>query len=107
MLVFATHATAGGVGHDWFADYNWRRVNYPRVLTGVGFCGSTAAFDSSCELFVNGVKMGEFTNLAAGGPTKDHILKTAIPVPANSLIECKVVVDTTTNAANFILEFIP
>ena len=108
MLNYATHATGGGVNHDWFADYTeWNRKNFPRVLVGVGFCGSTNPFDSDFALFVGGVKMGEFKNLAAGAPTKDHILRTAIPVPANALIQALVTTDTTTNPANIVLEFVP
>jgi len=107
MLQNVTHATGGGVNHDWLEDETWKRENMPRVVTGIGFCGSTAAFDAEFELRVNGIKMGRFRNLAAGAPTKDHILKTAIPVPANALIEMLVLIDTTTNAANIVVEFVP
>ena len=107
MLKYATHATGGGIGHDLFEDYDWRRINYPRVLTGVGLCGSTAAFDCFVELFVGGVSVAELANLAAGAPTKDHILATTIPIPANALLVCRVVTDSTTNPFNFILEFVP
>ncbi|MBA7543100.1 hypothetical protein ES705_35426 [subsurface metagenome] len=51
--------------------------------------------------------MGSFKNLAADAPTKDHILRTAIPVPPNALIQALVTTDTTTNPANIILEFVP
>lgn len=105
MLVFATHATGGGVNHDLIEGYTWKRVNYPRLLTGIGHCGSTAAFDCSVNIFVNGVKMAESPNLAAGGPTKDHIIPVNIPVPSNALLEVLVVTDSTTNAFNFLFEF--
>ncbi len=108
MLVYATHATGGGVGHDWFEDYaEWKTKNFARVITGIGFCGSTAPFDADFDLYVGGVKMGSFKNLAADAPTKDHILRTAIPVPPNALIQALVTTDTTTNPANIILEFVP
>ena len=107
MLKVATHATGGGIGHDLFADYTWKKVNYPRILTGIGLCGSTAAFDCEVEMFVGGVSMAILRNLAAGAPTKDHILATSIPVPANALLECKVTLDSTTNPFNFVLEFVP
>lgn len=108
MLWPIVHATGGGVNHDLFEDENeFKTKNFPRVITGVGLCGSTAAFDCCAELLVGGVKMGKFRNLAAGAPTKDHVLRTAIPVPANSLIQMLVVTDSTTNAFNFIIETVP
>lgn len=108
MLQAVSHATGGGVNHDLFADeVEVRSRNFPRVLTGLGLCGSTAAFDCEVKLLVNGLKMGTFRNLAAGGPTKDHILKTAIPVPANATLECLVIIDSTANPFLFLLEFVP
>ena len=108
MIYEFAHATGGGVNHDWLADeVDVNRKNFARVITGLGFCGSTAAYDAAMDLFVGGVKMGRFRNVAAGAPTKDHMKTTAIPVPPNSLIEMKVVTDTTTNAANIAIETVP
>jgi len=108
MLWPVTHATGGGVNHDLLADEpDFNKKNFARVLTGIGLCGSAAAFDCEAELVVGGVKMGKFRNLATGAPTKDHILRTAIPIPPNSLVQMLVVIDSTTNPFNFIFETVP
>ena len=101
-------AATAVVGYDIFqGNENLRRRNFPRVITGIGVCGSAAAADTHFELFVNGVRMGDFPNITTGYPTNDHKKRVSIPVPRNALVEAKMVVAPTTNAINVEVETIP
>ena len=108
MLNYASVAAATAVvGYDVLQGVKWRRENFGRVLTGIGVAGSAAIGDCDGELFVNGINMGEFKNLVLAWPSKDYILPTQIPVPANALLEFKMTTAPTTNPINILTLFIP
>lgn len=108
MLNFISVAAATAVAtYDIAQGAKWRRENYPRVWTGIGFTGSAAAGDCDADIFVNGIKVGEVKNLKTDWPSKDYILEVAIPVPANALIEIKMVTGATTNPINVVSKFTP
>ncbi len=100
-------AATAVVGYDILQDVKWKRENYNRVLIGIGFGGSAAVGDTALDLFINGIKVGEFVNLVLLWPSKDYILPTRIPVPANALMECKVTDGATTNPINVVALFKP
>lgn len=91
-------------GYDLFRDQTWRVSAKPRRLYGVGVCGSTAAGDCAFDLFVDQYHVGRFYVLAAGWPTKDHVipLKGNL-VPPGATISAIMTVAPTTNPINVIL----
>ena len=54
------------VGYDLFKDTIWQQAPYPRILSGVGCTGGTAALDCKISVYVGTVKVGEFYNSNAG-----------------------------------------
>jgi hypothetical protein len=108
MINYASVAAATAVaGYDILQGTKWRRENYARKLVGVGFNGSAVVGDCDGDLFLNGVKVGEFKNLSLGWGTKDHLLPTSVTVPANALLELKMTTAPTTNAINVLAVFTP
>jgi len=108
MINNATVAQATAVvGYDIVQGVKWRRENYNRRAVGVGLAGSAVVGDCNAEMFVNGLKVGEFRNLVLGWPSKDYILPCNIPVPRDSLIEMKMTIQPTTNPINLIAIFVP
>lgn len=97
-------AATAVAGYDIFRDQTWRVSSKPRRLRGCAVCGSTAAGDCSFDLFIDQFHLGRFHVLAAGWPTRDHI----VPLPGNlvpvgATISAIMNVAPTANPINVIL----
>lgn len=85
----ATAATAA-VGYDLLSGNQLQQVGYERVITALGFTGSTAAGDCGFDLYVDTVLVGQFVNTDTGVPNRDDMFTCEFVVPANSKIIAKV-----------------
>jgi len=97
-------AATAAVGYDLLSGNMLQQVGYPRVITGVGLCGSAAAGDTAIELYVDTVLVGQFYNTTTGFPTNDHIVPIEFEIPANSRIVCKVIDAASTNPINILIK---
>ena len=88
--VSVAHGTAV-VGYDLFKDTIWQQAPYPRILSGVGCAGSTAALDTKISVYVGITKVGEFYNSAAGAVlVNQHMFAMNEEVAAGDLIHAYV-----------------
>jgi len=97
-------AATAVAGYDIFRDQSWRVSSKPRKLRGIAVAGSTAAGDCSFMLYVDQYFIGRCYNLAAGWPTRDHIvpLKGNL-VPPGATISAIMHTAPTANPINVIL----
>lgn len=93
------------VGYDLFRDQTWRVSSKPRRLRGIAVAGSTAAGDTSVDLYVDQYHVGKFYNLAAGFPlVADHMLPLkGNAVPVGATISAIISDAPATNPINIIL----
>ena len=98
-------AATAVVGYDLFRDQTWRVAAKSRRLRGMGMAGSTAALDTSADLFIDQFHVGKFYNSAAGAVLLDaHMmpLKGNL-VPPGATIACIVADAPATNPINVVL----
>ena len=97
-------AATAVAGYDLCRDATWRVSSRRRVLRGIAVAGSTAAGDCSFDLYVDQYHVGRCYNLAAGWPTRDHLvpLKGNL-VPPGATIAMIMHTAPTTNPINVIL----
>jgi len=97
-------AATAVAGYDLFRDQTWRVSSKQRRLAGVMAAGSTAAGDCYFDLFVDQFHVGRFYVLAAGWPTKDHLIPLKGNfVPPGATIAAIMGVAPTANPINVIL----
>jgi len=95
------------VGYDVLIGVPEQRVSYPRTISAIGVTGGSAAGDCGVELWVDGIKRGTYFNTATGAAAdKQRDLKDADTyVPANALIQCKVIDAAPANTITISMEF--
>ena len=104
--VSVAHGTAV-VGYDLFKDTIWQQAPYPRILSGVGVAGSTAALDTKVSVYVGTVKVGEFYNSAAGAVlVNQHMFAMNENIAAGDLVHAYVDIQPTTNPINVVVELL-
>jgi len=83
------------------------RVPYARKLDYIGFVGSAAVGDCVVELFVNQQSKGKYgiSSTGKGIDKQKDLIPLNIYVPANGLIEAKMVTAAVTNPVVIQLEF--
>ena len=83
------------------------RTPFARKMDSIACVGSAAAGDFIFDLFINGRRVGTYANSATGvGIDKSRdLIALDLFVPANALIECKVVDAANTNPVLIQLEF--
>ena len=97
----------GIVGYDLFKDTIWQQAPYPRILSGVGLCGGTAALDTKASVYIGTVKVGEFFNSAAGAVlVNQHMFAMNEEVAAGDLIHCYVDDAAPANNINVVVELL-
>lgn len=95
------------VGYDLFKDTIWQQAPYPRILSGVGVAGGTAALDTKLSVYVGTVKVGEFFNSAAGAvQVNSHMFAMNAEVPAGDLIHAYVDDAAPANSINVVVELL-
>ena len=95
------------VGYDLFKDTIWQQAPYPRILSGVGVTGGTAALDTKVSVYVGTVKVGEFYNSAAGAVlVNQHMFAMNEEVAAGDLIHCYVDDAAPANNINVVVELL-
>ena len=100
-------AATAVVGYDLFKDTIWQQAPYPRILSGVGCAGSTAALDAKVSIYVGTVKVGEFFNSALGAVlVNQHMFAMNENIAAGDLIHAYVDTQPTTNAINMVVELL-
>ena len=100
-------STTAAVGYDLFKDTIWQQAPYPRILSGVGVAGSTAALDTKVSVYVGTVKVGEFYNSAAGAVlVNQHMFAMNENIAAGDLIHCYVDDAPATNPINVVVELL-
>jgi len=95
------------VGYDLLVNVPENRVSFARTISAIACTGGTAAGDCGFELWVDGQKKGTYFNTAAGAAAdKQRDLKDADTyVPANALIQCKVIDAAPANTMTVSMEF--
>ncbi|GAI11460.1 unnamed protein product [marine sediment metagenome] len=98
-------AATAVVGYDLFRDQTWRVSSKMRRLRGLAMAGSTAALDTSADLFIDQYHVGKFYNLAAGAPLMDqhNIPLKGNLVPPGATISLIISDAPATNPINVIL----
>lgn len=97
-------AATAVIGYDIFRNETWRVSSKPRRLRGIAVCGSTAAGDCSFDLFIDQYHVGRFYVLAAGWPTRDHVVPLrGNNVPPGATIAAIMNVAPTANPINVIV----
>lgn len=98
-------AATAVLGYDLFRDQTWRVSARSRRLRGMGVAGSTAALDTSVDLFIDQYHVGKFYNSATGMVLLDaHMmpLKGNL-VPPGATIACIVADAPAANPINVVL----
>lgn len=83
------------------------RTPYARKMDGIAITGSAAVGDFIIDLFVNGTKKGTYSNTSTGlgmDKSKD-LIPLNLFVPANALIEARIIDAANTNPVVIQLEF--
>jgi len=102
-------ATSVAINADAIAGSRYSRKPFSRRLVGVGMAGSTAPGDWQLRVEVEGGEMSNFKNSRGGAntfPNNDDMQACNIPIPANFLLEMRVIIATTTNPGQVLLVFI-
>ena len=95
------------VGYDLFQDTIWQQAPFPRILSGVGVTGGTAALDTKVSVYVGTVKVGEFYNSAAGAVlVNQHMFSMNAEIGAGDLIHCYVDDAAPANNINVVVELL-
>ena len=104
--VSIAHGTAV-VGYDLFKDTIWQQAPYPRILSGVGCAGSTAALDAKVSIYVGTVKVGEFYNSAQGAVlVNQHMFAMNENIAAGDLLHAYVDDAPLTDPINMVVELL-
>ncbi len=98
-------AATAVVGYDLAKDTVWQRSSKPRVLRGVGVCGSAAGADTKIDIMIDTVKVGEAYNVTTGLPTQDHVNRFSNYVPPNADFHLYVTDAPVTNPINVLVQF--
>lgn len=84
-------AATAVVGYDLLQNNPLQVVSYDRLASGLGLAGSAAALDTEINVFVDGVRYGNFFNTATGAVLMDsHMQTVEIPIPAGAKISAVV-----------------
>lgn len=102
---FSVAAATAVVGYDLAQNTVWQQESRPRVLTGFGLKGSTAGADSKVSIFIDTVKVGEFTNIDVGVPNINDVFPMNNLVPSGAQIHIYVDDAPTTNPLNGVLVY--
>lgn len=98
-------AATAVVGYDLFKDTIWQQSPIPRLLSGFGIAGSTAALDTKVSVYIGTVKVGEFYNSATGAVLiSQHMLAMDEAVPPGEQLHCYVDDAPATNPINITVE---
>lgn len=100
-------AATAVVDYDLLRDKNWKRSSAPRVIQGLGLCGSGAAGDTLVEVLVNSDLVAELYNRATGFATRDHVLPVSVIVPAGAELVARVKDAPVTSPINLLVLFAP
>jgi hypothetical protein len=103
-IIESVAAATAVLGYDLLNNNIMQSVGYPRVITGIGFCGSNAAGDCMADLIVDGRVYTQLVNIDTGFPNNDEIIPQNIPVPAGSKIILRVTDAASTNPINVIVK---
>ena len=100
-------AATAVVGYDLFKDTIWQQAPYPRILSGVGCAGSTAALDTKVSIYVGTVKVGEFYNSAQGAVlVNQHMFAMNENIAAGDLLHAYVDDAADTHPINMVVELL-
>lgn len=97
-------AATAVIGYDLMQNNIYQSVGYPRMVTGIGFCGSAAAGDCAADVIVDGRVFAQLINVDTGFPNNDEIIPVGIPIPAGSKIIVRVTDAATTNPINLLIK---
>lgn len=100
-------AATAVVGYDLLTGERDARVPFGRKLDTLIYTGSAVLGDSRIEIFVQGQSVGKYANTSLGlvATDKKDMIPLDLDVPANSLLEAKVITAATTNPVVLQLEF--
>lgn len=104
MIVQSIAAATAVLGYDLMEGSVLQSVGYPRVITGIGFCGSNAAGDCMADVIIDGRIYTQLVNVDTGYPNNDEIIPQNIPVPAGSKLIVRITDAASTNAINLIVK---
>lgn len=103
-IVQSIAAATAVLGYDLMDGSILQSVGYPRVITGIGFCGSNAAGDCAADVIVDGRVYTQLINIDTGFPNNDEIIPQNIPVPAGSKIIVRITDAASTNPINLLIK---
>jgi len=87
---FSVTAATAALGYDLFTGKTCQSSYRPRYLKGIACTGSTAAGDTSFDLFIDTIKIGTFTNTDTGVPNIDDVLPMGNLIPAGAQLHAYV-----------------
>ncbi len=90
VIMQTVAAATAAVGYDLLQGNQLQQVGYDRIITALGFTGSTAAGDCAFDLYVDTVLVGQFYNSDTGMANRDDMFPCEFIVPANSKITARV-----------------
>ncbi len=103
-IIESVAAATAVVGYDLMQNSILQSVGYPRIITGIGFCGSNAAGDCMADVIVDGRVYAQLINIDTGYPNNDEIVPMNIPVPAGSKIIIRCTDAAAANPINLVIK---
>ena len=98
-------AATAVLGYDLMANSSFRSSTLPRRIRAIGLAGSAAAGDTRVSVRAGQMEIADIYNSATGFPTRDHLKRVDVVVPANTELHAVVTDAPATNPINLMVEF--